>query len=840
MSQPEQPRSAPGTEIHPAVRLLWRSAMGSAAAVLLVAAVASLAFGFMFQSRGILRDMVALWPLAVLVLWATRSFVRMQVLLLLLAALFGLGQLASLSMLGSPLRLTDVLALPTLFMVMATGPKIAVVAGVALAVVLLLWLLRPRWPRLPALLAGLVLLGTAFVPGGWGHMLASRAMPEGEESPRARIAQAGALAFLLAENRGRQVVDAERVAAIVGGSSWRLAYEGPRRNIHFVLLETFWDPLRLTHYRFSEDPFDPRFRAMVEQAGSSRALTPHFGHLTANAEFESLCGLPATEEGAIFVNAMHNPMPCLPRVLDGLGYRTQASHANSPNSWGRDNAYAQLGFSRFNSALSFEIDDTDELFLTDASFYRQNLATLEQEPGRPLFNYLVSLSSHWPFKRDRKRRPDVIKVEPHQAELTDYVNGLHYSSKAFADWVEEVLRRDPDALIVAYGDHAPVVTSSQEVYKRSGFSMNNHDRLTDEQLLDLSGTPLLVIDGRKGVRDVGTMPVSALPDLVLDLAFGGTVALPQSSVLRERAGRVQARRFLGRQLAGRDGQWRSCRTDNGEAADATCDAARRLLQDGEVLRDDMAAGDTHFTRLVGLPKEKKEEPMEIASVGCGVEVTNFGPKDIALGNGFNVQKDSGKSAMWFNLASRRGNPRIRIDGEEVPLEMNGLFGAAAFQAPGFINKAGEHKVYVVCDGADDVAIGSVYVLAPGQARPSRWKDSDLDFPLALSASSLRGGADQARLQAWAPRAACSKAGWRAPVKVAWSVPGASRVRLLVRSSDDEEFKLWSGGSTEGTALTGEWGHGGLQIRVEGDGEPLLDLKVDDRACRDGAAAAAGS
>src|SRR5690606_19600874 len=101
-------------------------------------------------SRGVLRDMVALWPLAVLVLWATRSFVRMQVLLLLLAALFGLGQLASLSMLGSPLRLTDVLALPTLFMVMATGPKIAVVAGVALAVVLLLWLLRPRWPRLPA------------------------------------------------------------------------------------------------------------------------------------------------------------------------------------------------------------------------------------------------------------------------------------------------------------------------------------------------------------------------------------------------------------------------------------------------------------------------------------------------------------------------------------------------------------------------------------------------------------------------------------------------------------------------------------------------------------------
>lgn len=815
-------------------RLLWLSAAGTAVAVLVVAAVARLAFGFTFTPRGMLGDLIGLWPLALLLLWATRSFMRMQALLLLAAGLFGAGQVVSLAMLGAPLRLTDVLAVPTLVSVMPVGLRVATMAGLAVAALVLLWLLRVRLPRLPALVVGLALLGTAFVPGGWGHRLASRAMPDVGMSPGAQVAHAGALAFLLAENAGRQVVGVEEVAGIVGDSSWQVAYEGPRRNIHLVLLETFWDPLRLKHYRFSEDPFDPRFRAMLEQSQGSMALTPHFGHLTANAEFESLCGLPATEQGAIFVNSMRNPVPCLPRILDDLGYRTQASHANAPTSWGRDNAYARVGFSRFNSALSFEIDDTDELFLTDASFYRQNIAGLEQERGQPLFNYLVSLSSHWPYKRNKKERPDVIAVEPGNDPLRDYVNGLRYSSKAFADWVEEVLRRDPDALIVAYGDHAPVMPPSQDVYTQSGYSMGNHDKLSDEQLLELSGTPLLVIDGRKGVRPVGTMPVSSLPDLVLELAFGDGVALPQTRILRDSVGPgVQARRYLGRLLAGGDGHWRSCPV--GEAPGAggeACDDARRLLREGETLREDMTSGESHFTRLVHVQDKGTGDPagMELATVGCGVDVARFGPRDIKLGSGFNVQKGSGKSAMWFNLTSRRGNPRIRIGRDEAPLEMNGLFGAAGWAAPGFVNEAGEHQVYVVCDGAEDVAIGSVHVSAPGQPLPARWKEADVDFPVDLAAAYLRPDADGMRLQAWVPRAACANAGWRAPVRVAWSIPGDGRVQLLVRSSDADEFKLWSSGGGEGKAMTGEWGHDGLQIRVERNGQPWADFTVDGHAC----------
>ena len=818
-----------------------RLIVGSLLAALIPMAVAALlarfAFGFTYSLRGLIFDALGLWLLAFLVLWATRSLARTMALSMLTALLFVTGQAISLAMLGTPARLADVLAIPTLMSVMPGGRRITAYVGLAVAGLLVLWLLRTRWTRLTVLLLGLAVLGSAFVPGSLAHRLALRMVSADVEQHSAdRIKRTGSLTFVLAENADRHIVGEEDVSRIVGDSTWQLAYDGPRRNIHLVLLETFWDPLRLTHYGFSEDPFDPRFRTMVEQSKGSMALTPHFGHLTANAEFESLCGLPATEHGAIFVNSMHNPMPCLPRILGSMGYQTQASHANTATSWGRDKAYAKMGFSRFNSALNFEIDDTDELFLTDASFYRQNIEALDRESG-PLFNYLVSLSSHWPYKRNKQVRPDLITIEPADDLLRDYANGLRYSSAAFVDWAEEVLRRDPDALIIAYGDHAPVMPPAQEVYFRSGYPMGDHGRLSDEQLLELSGTPLLVIDGRNGVRPVGTMPVSALPDLILDVAFGGQVRLPQSQVLQASVNSgMQARRYLGRMLVGQGGQWDGC--DQGEAPAANklgCNVARRLLQQGETLREDMTEGDSHFTQLVDVPDNVMEDraKMELTTVGCGIEVASFGPKDIELGKGFNVQKASGKSALWFNFTSRRGKPRIRVERDEVALDMNGLFGAAAWAAPRFIHTPGEHTVYVVCDGMDEVAIGSVRVVAPGRPPQTskNWRQLDIDFQIGLAPRLSQLRDKTARLEAWAPEALCTMPGWRGPVRIAWSIPGASVVRLFVRSSDAGKFELFSSGSAEGEATTGEWGHEGMQVRIEREGQVWGEFTVTSDGCQ---------
>ena len=800
-----------------------------AAPVIAAAVISRVAYGFVYSWRGQASDALVLALVALPVLWATRSVVRTLALMFPLAALVMVGQAASQAALGIPLRFSDVGAAPTLLSVLSPWQIAGIVVALAAIVLGSIWLLRCRWPRWPILMVALVIAGSSLVPGGWGHVLALRSMPPGGFE----AARHGSLAYMLSENVGRRVVGRDAVAAIVGESRWSLAQQGTRRNIHLVLLETFWDPARLKNFRFSEDPFDPRFRAWMDASRGAMALTPHFGHLTANAEFEALCGLPATEGGAIFVNSLRNPMPCLPRILGAMGYETQASHANTAGSWSRDRAYDLVGFARFNAARSFEIDDVDELFLADASFYRQNAAALERPAGaQPVFNYLVSLSSHWPYRRDKQARPDVLAVSPESADLADFANGLRYSSTAFADWVEQIRERDPDALIVAYGDHAPVMPPKQAPYIASGFDMGNHANLSDEQLLQLSGTPLIVIDGRKGVIPVGVIPVSAIPQLVLDLAFGGSVQLPQAKVLREMGGQdLQARRYLERLLVAKAGAWQSCDAGAGTAA---CTAGRRWLEAADLLRDDMAEGNAYFADAIGLPASLTEDegPLQMPSLGCGAEVESFGPKQIVLGQGFNIQKKSGKSAFWFNLKQRVGRPGIRVGDDKATLEIFGLFAAAAFDAPAFVNKAGEHVVYLVCEGQADVAIGRVRVDAPGGQAPEVAARDDGDLSLRLAFKPLTGARiDGLKLTARGSRRSCEIGeGWRGVVLVDWSIPGVDAVRLSVRSTDGEAFKLWSSGGGSGQATTGPWAHGGMQVRIEGDGRELGIFALDLRDC----------
>ena len=68
------------------------------------------------------------------------------------------------------------------------------------------------------------------------------------------------------------------------------------RNVHIVLLESFWDPALLKRANYNRDPLAPGFRRLWERADHSQALSPVFGGYTANAEFEILCGFPVVED----------------------------------------------------------------------------------------------------------------------------------------------------------------------------------------------------------------------------------------------------------------------------------------------------------------------------------------------------------------------------------------------------------------------------------------------------------------------------------------------------------------------------------------------------------------
>ena len=291
----------------------------------------------------------------------------------------------------------------------------------------------------------------------------------------------------------------------------------PLRNIHFIVLESFWDAGQLKAV-LDQDPLPPDFRRLWAEAGHSRALSPVFGGYTANAEFEALCGFPVTENSVRFERNVIRDVACLPEVLRDGGYLSIASHPNTPAFWNRHNVYGRIGFDRFWAGSDFVYDDMNGGYLSDRSLYRQVLEKVDPllKGDRPIFNYVLTFFGHLPYPLSEDR-PRLFESRSAFPDVAGYVNTLHYKAKELMEFLAVLRERDPEALIVVFGDHLPFLGGRYGAYLESGLVAGDKADFTAEMLRDLTATPLLIIDGRLGPVAVGDLPLYRLPSLVLDL-----------------------------------------------------------------------------------------------------------------------------------------------------------------------------------------------------------------------------------------------------------------------------------------------------------------------------------
>lgn len=291
-----------------------------------------------------------------------------------------------------------------------------------------------------------------------------------------------------------------------------------RRNVHLIVLESFFDPMSLGPDWVPEDPFPAEFRALWAEAGNSVAMSPVFGGYTANAEFETLCGYPVTENAVFFEGWMRRPVPCLPRVLGEAGYRTVASHPNVPGFWNRTYAYQLAGFGEYYSKADFDTTDAIGSFMLDHAFYEQQyerLGPLQPEDGQPIFNYLLTYHGHLPFPKS-DAYPDKVATAQEAPLLHGYINQLWYKSRDLMARLELLRAEDPEALIVIFGDHLPYLDPNYGVYADVLDLPADRKDFTAEQFEFLVSTPLIVIDGNNGPVDVGKVPLYRLPSLILE------------------------------------------------------------------------------------------------------------------------------------------------------------------------------------------------------------------------------------------------------------------------------------------------------------------------------------
>lgn len=395
---------------------------------------------------------------------------------------------------GRLLRITEVTELPEMFLVMPILNKILLllVVGVPLGLFLrsVQWRrFRPLvWGAVPLLVLVLAVEGfPAFFMGAFERT--QKPIDWMSDSKSAGINGRIGMALY---NEARRISSLEKTLAYRGNVRFLRAFDEvvdkvkgakTKGNIHLIVLESFLDPTLLRNARFSRHPAHPSFEALFKGKGGL-SISPVFGGATAQAEFEVLCGVPAMRElsGIEFDVFTGAKTFCLPNILAQGGYHTIATNAFYPEFFNSTNAYVGLGFENIyyprEYAPGFETyfstgDVTDEFFMYDGQLFSQNLAFvadwIKANPGRPLLNYIMTIYGHTPHLINTDKRPKAVEITGMGAfpddQLERAVNQYYYRTEVIAAYVKELIRIDPQSIIILVSDHLPSLTYGPNSYR---------------------------------------------------------------------------------------------------------------------------------------------------------------------------------------------------------------------------------------------------------------------------------------------------------------------------------------------------------------------------------------
>lgn len=493
-------------------------------------AIAAFGFDVVIVAKAVARDYLLNLVLAYALQALSRRLWVFLLLQGLLMALLYIGNAVKISFFGGPIMPDDLYALRTLLLLLEGWQfYLAALPLVGIVSLLIFNFSLRNWSSWLAL-ALLLLLGVTLVyqPRNIIQPL-DRYVGNVVWDQRSNYLQRGAMLYSLMEGAryfadrvpppDRETVRAARTRLQAGlPAHTEAAAAFTPRNVHIILLESFWDPSPLTAGHYSRDPFPKDFRALWQRTGNSRILSPVFGGYTANAEFEALCGFPVLKDAVKFERDLKNDAPCLPRILAQQGYTTIASHPNVPVFWNRVNAYRRLGFETYWSLQDFEQVDMVRNFMSDASLYRQVLDKIEPwlKDGKPLLDYIVTYFGHWDYPLRGARTP-VIESNSGVPEVGNYANTAYYKARELMDFLRELRERDPTALIVIFGDHPPYLGQNFAGYAESGVLADNRSKFTPGMFGVYNAAPLLVIDGERGPQKFGTIALYELPARLLRL-----------------------------------------------------------------------------------------------------------------------------------------------------------------------------------------------------------------------------------------------------------------------------------------------------------------------------------
>jgi phosphoglycerol transferase MdoB-like AlkP superfamily enzyme len=401
---------------------------------------------------------------------------------------------------GAVFKIIDLHDVPELIDILPLSYKLSFSALIGLP--LLLYLRNLDWRKFKPALAGglsLFMIGstTEFVPQpvtAAFENIGAGIIPWSDASSVRNKGRLGVLLYFEAKRKQMQADTAahrnrELYVSEMTESAKALSQLSNKHNVHLIVLESFLDPTLLKGVRFSKDPRHPDYIAHLAE-GLGFSIAPVFGGSTSQSEFEALCGVPALRKiSNIEFNAFGGEAAfCLPGILAQGGYQTIATNGFKPNFFNTIKAYNGIGFGEAYFASEYAKQRptyfstgpiaAGETYMFDGTLFDENLRfikkRMQEKPGQPILNYVLSIYGHFPHYMDPEKRPQVLTMQSEfsDEQLLRAANQHYYRTEAIFRYVKGLIEADPNSMIIFISDHLPPLIEGTQSYRKFGYLEN--------------------------------------------------------------------------------------------------------------------------------------------------------------------------------------------------------------------------------------------------------------------------------------------------------------------------------------------------------------------------------
>jgi phosphoglycerol transferase MdoB-like AlkP superfamily enzyme len=223
---------------------------------------------------------------------------------------------------------------------------------------------------------------------------------------------------------------------------------------------------------------------------------------TSDADFGAQCSQQPMVTGSVFIRYAQSRFDCSASILKNNGYTTSVLHAYDGGFWNRNAMYKNMNYDMFYSKKHFNIDEPVGWSLGDDSFFRQSTDLMAAQQS-PFYSFLITLSSHHPFKVPKKDQTlDIGEFEG--TIFGDYLQATHYVDASMGHFIEQLKAKGlwDKTIVMFYGDHDNSIHKWEPFEKFLGKPLSPLER--DQILRQVPFIVHLPDEALKGTReDVG-------------------------------------------------------------------------------------------------------------------------------------------------------------------------------------------------------------------------------------------------------------------------------------------------------------------------------------------------